>query len=324
MTYIRRIETDGRTMRDIGFIIQPGHQMMSLALLSVFDFANRAGGHKAYRVFLKSEGGGPVASSWGTLTHTEALDEVQAFDTLIVAGNPDQRGGTPTLAAYLRTAASKVRRVAAPCTAAFTLAAAGLLDGRRATTHWRHASDLQALHPRVRVEEDRIYIVDGPIWTSAGMTAGIDLALAMVEEDLGSDVAREVARNLVVYHRRAGGQSQFSTLIDLAPTSDRIRAALDHARQNLTQHLSVDDLATVARLSPRQFSRAFRAETRETPARAVERLRVEAARTMIETGRLSADEVARATGLGDRGRMRRAFMRHLGQPPQSVRRHARA
>lgn len=311
-------------MRDIGFIIGPGHQMMSLALLSVFDFANRVGRETVYRPVLLSETGGPVASSVGTLTLTEPLDESRAFDTLIVAGNPDQRGGTPAVAAYLRAAAARVRRIAAPCTGAFTLAAAGLLDGRRATTHWRHAGDLQALHPRVRVEEDRIYIVDGSIWTSAGMTAGIDLALAMVEEDLGAELAREVARHLVVYHRRAGGQSQFSALIDLAPSSDRIRAALDHARQNLSDDLSVEDLAAAARLSPRQFSRAFRAETRETPARAVERLRVEAARAMIETGRLSADEIARATGLGDRGRMRRAFMRNLGQPPQAIRRQARA
>jgi transcriptional regulator GlxA family with amidase domain len=216
------------------------------------------------------------------------------------------------------------RRVASTCTGAFTLAEAGVLDGRRATTHWRFARDLQARYPKLKVEEDRIFIIDGPIWTSAGVTAGIDLALAMVEKDLGAEIARTVARKMVVYHRRSGGQSQFSTLLELEPKSDRIQRALDYASRNLKSTLSVEELADAAALSHRQFSRAFRAETGQSPAKAVERLRVEAARVLMEQGRHSMDAIAQETGFADRERMRRAFLRRLGQSPQTIRRNSKA
>jgi transcriptional regulator GlxA family with amidase domain len=183
---------------------------------------------------------------------------------------------------------------------------------------------LQARFPKVRVEEDRIFINDGPIWTSAGMTAGIDLALALVENDLGRETARSLARKLVVYHRRAGGQSQFSSLLELEPKSDRIRTALTFARENLRTPLSVNDLAEVAHLSPRQFSRAFHSETGQSPAKAIENLRVEAARVMLEESRHSIDVVAQLTGFSDRDQLRRAFLRAFGQPPQVLRRNARS
>ena len=170
-------------------------------------------------------------------------------------------------------ALGRCRRIAAICTGAFILAEAGLLDGRRATTHWCRARELQSRFPKVKVEEDRIFIVDGPVWTSAGMSAGIDLALAMIENDLGADVARAVAKYLVVYHRRTGGQSQFSALLELEPKSDRIQSALAYAKRNLDKRLTVGQLAEAAHLSPRQFSRAFRAETDQPPAKAVEKPR---------------------------------------------------
>ena len=174
------------------------------------------------------------------------------------------------------------------------------------------------------MEADRIFIIDGPVWTSAGMTAGIDLALAMVEQDLGVGVARTLARQLVVYHRRAGGQSQFSALLELEPKSDRIQTALALAKRNLGKPLTVGQLAAAAHLSPRQFSRAFRAETGQSPAKAVENLRIEAARLMMEQSRNPIDVIARQTGFADRDRMRRAFLRAFGQPPQVIRRNARA
>src|SRR6202022_1527328 len=226
--------------------------------------------------------------------------------------------------ALVRQALTNTRRLAAICTGAFVLAEAGILDGRRATTHWYHARDLQARFPKVKVEEDRIFIADGPVWTSAGATAGIDLALALIEEDLGPDVTRAVAKKLVVYHRRAGGQSQFSALLELEPKSDRIQSALAYAKRNLTSKLTVGELAEAAHLSPRQFSRAFQAETGQSPAKAVESLRVEAARLMMEQSRHSIDVIARQTGFADRDRMRRAFLRAFGQPPQVIRRNARA
>src|SRR5262249_27670884 len=190
------------------------------------------------------------------------------------------------------------RRIGSTCTGAFNLAQAGILDGRRATTHWLYAERLRREYPEVDVEEDRIFLIDGHVWTSAGMTACIDLALALVEKDLGAEIALLVAKKMVVYHRRAGGQSQFSALLELQPRSDRIQTALTYAKEHLHNDLSVEELAEAAHLSPRQFSRAFREETGQTPAKAVENLRVEAARLMLESGRHPVEVVARDTGFG--------------------------
>ena len=182
---------------------------------------------------------------------------------------------------------------------------------------------MQQRHPQAQIEADRIYIVDGPVWTSAGMTAEIDLALALVEKDLSAKVARSVAHRLVMHQRRSGGQSQHSEMLRLAPKSDRIQQALEHARRNLAGPLSVEDLAEAASLSPRQFSRVFTAETGQSPAKAVEWLRLEAARLMIEDSRHPLEVVARETGFRDRRHLREAFMRGFGLPPQAVRRVAR-
>jgi transcriptional regulator GlxA family with amidase domain len=308
-------------MQRIGSIVSPGFQVMNLAALSVFEFANREMGEPVYDVRLLSETGGSVRSSIGISVATEPFDDAK-LDTLLVGRGTEP--ATPGVIKFLRQALGRCRRIAATCLGAFTLAEAGLLDGRHATTHWNRARELQARFPKVKVEEDRIFIIDGPVWTSAGMTAGIDLALAMIEKDLGADVARAVARKLVVYHRRTGGQSQFSALLELEPKSDRIQSALAYAKRNLDARLTVGKLAEAAHLSPRQFSRAFRAETGQSPAKAVENLRVEAARLMMEQSRHPIDVIARQTGFADRDRMRRAFLRAFGQPPQAIRRSARA
>jgi transcriptional regulator GlxA family with amidase domain len=309
-------------MQRIGFIVFPGFQVMSFAVISVFEFANLEIGKPVYDVRLLSETGGATLASIGMGIVAEPFDDTN-FDTLIIGGGTTIAPSTPGLIEFVRQALGRYRRVAATCTGAFILAEAGLLDGRRATTHWYHARDLQARYPKIKVEEDRIFIVDGPVWTSAGMTAGIDLALAMVEKDLGADVARAVARKLVVYHRRAGGQSQFSALLELEPKSDRIQNALAYAKGNLASPLTIHELAKAAHLSPRQFSRAFRSETGQSPAKAVENLRVEAARLMMEQSQHPIDIIARQTGFADRDRMRRAFLRAFGQPPQAIRRNAR-
>ena len=308
-------------MQRIGFIIFPGFQMMGLAAASAFEFANLEAGVDIYDVHIVSEAGGAIGSSTGITVASEAFAGA-AFDTLLVCGGTGIPEPSAGLLAFVRAAEGTVRRLAAICTGAFVLAQAGLLDGRRATTHWLLARDLQRRFPKVKMEEDRIFIIDGAIWTSAGMTAGVDLALAMVEKDLGADIARMVAKKLVVYHRRAGGQSQYSALLELEPKSDRIQSALAYARRHLHTPLSVEQLAEAAHLSPRQFSRAFRAETGQSPAKAVEHLRVEAARLMMEQSRHPIDVVARETGFADRERMRRAFVRAFGQPPQVIRRNA--
>lgn len=309
-------------MQSIGFVVFPNFQVMSFAVITVFEIANLVAKDTIYSVSLLSEHGGLVRSSAGFSVETEAFGE-KVFDTVMIGAGTEIEPSTPALLDFVHRAMRTSRRVAAPCTGAFILAEAGVLDGRRATTHWAFARELQKHFPRLKVEEDRIFIIDGPVWTSAGMTAGVDLALAMVEKDLGPEVARAVARKLVVYHRRAGGQSQFSALLELEPKSDRIQKVLDFAKRNLRSVLSVEDLAQVANLSPRQFSRAFREETGQSPAKAVENLRVEAARLLMEQGRLSMDMIAEETGFADRERMRRAFLRAFGQPPQAVRRNSK-
>jgi transcriptional regulator GlxA family with amidase domain len=310
-------------MHRVGFVAFANFGAMGLAALSTFEHANLVKGEPVYEVTLLSQGGGSVRSSAGFCVMTEKFGD-DTFDTLIVGASTRLDEPTPAVVAFIRQSMNTARRIATSCTGAFALAEAGVLNGRRATTHWQFARELAARYPKLAVDADRIFVVDGPIWTSAGVTATIDLALAMVEKDLGAEIARAVARKMVVYHRRAGGQSQFSTLLELEPKSDRIQTVFDYAGRNLKRPLSVDELATAAALSPRQFSRVFRAETGQSPARAVERLRVEAARVLIEQGRHTLDAIAEQTGFGNRERMRRSFLRTIGQPPQTIRRNSKA
>ncbi len=309
-------------MITVGFFVSPNVQLMSFAALTAFEVANACAGETLYDIKILSEKGGPVKSSVGMAVETVPVADA-AFDTFIVTGALDPQPSTPAMLEQVRAAMTRCRRMASICTGAFVLAEAGLLDGRRATTHWILARELQRRYPAIRMEEDRIFIIDGSVWTSAGMSAGIDLALGMIEKDYGADLARSVARKLVVYHRRAGGQSQHSALLEMDAKSDRIQTALDYAKRNLRSPLSVEQLADAAHLSPRQFSRAFRAETGQSPAKAVEHLRVEAARLMMEQSRHPIDVVATETGFADGERMRRAFLRAFGQPPQAIRRAAR-
>jgi transcriptional regulator GlxA family with amidase domain len=309
-------------MRDVAFLVYPGYSLMALAVVTGFEVANAMAEGPFYDLHFVSETGGPVRTSAGIALQTEALTD-KPFDTLVVGGATVPEPSTPGLIAFVRDAPKRHRRIAAVCTGAFVLAEAGLLEGRRATTHWAHARDLQRAYPQAKMDEDRIFVNDGPIWTSAGMTAGIDLGLALIESDLGPEIAKAVARKLVIYHRRGGGQSQFSALLELTPKSDRIQSALTYARENLHKPLTVPDLADAARLSPRQFSRAFHAETGQSPAKAIETLRVESARNLMEQSRHPIDVVARQTGFSDRDHMRRAFLRAFGQPPQVLRRNAR-
>lgn len=312
-------------MHRIGFLVSEGFQIMALAPQSVFEYANIVAGEPFYALENFSVAGGAVPSSLGVAVGTRSLRGRVEVDTWMVAGvnDPLQSPAPQKILDFLRKAVHRARRVAGICTGGFVLAEAGLLAQRRATTHWAFGRALQQRFPDIHVEPDRIYIVDGPIWTSAGMTAGLDLALAMVEKDLGADVARSVAHKLVMPQRRAGGQSQHSEMLELAPKSDRIQSALDYARRNLHRPLTVEALASSVHLSPRQFSRVFTLETGQSPAKAVERLRLEAARLMIEQSRHALEVVARETGFRDRRHLREAFMRGFGMPPQAIRRDAR-
>lgn len=306
-------------MHTIGLVVFPNFQSLGLAVASVFEYANILSKKQVYQFRLVSEEGGPVMTSNSFSVNTERLNN-STYDTLIVGGDNECILPSERLLKYIHNAPSHVRRIASICTGAFILAEAGLLEGKRATTHWMHASSFKKRYPNVILDEDRIFVVDGQIWTSAGLTAGVDLALAIVEKDLGSELARMVARKLVVYQRRGGGQSQFSALLEMDAKSDRIQMALNFARENLKKDLSVDLLAEVARLSTRQFSRVFTEETGQSPAKAIERLRVESARLMLETTQHPIEIIARESGFGDRERMRQAFLRAFGQPPQTIQR----
>jgi transcriptional regulator GlxA family with amidase domain len=277
----------------------------------------------SYRFTVMSLEGGEIESWAGAKVMSEVAvpDGIDTFVIVGDAGMADREVSSETID-FIRTAATGARRTAAVCMGAFLLAASGLLDGRRATTHWRFAARLQAMYPAVQVEGDRIFLNERGLWTSAGMTAGIDMTLALIEEDLGRELSRAVARMLVVYYQRPGGQLQYSSLLDLDPGSDGIRSALVFAREHLSEPLSVERLAEAARLSVRQFSRAFVAGTGMTPAKAIERLRVETARPRVEDGRETLEAIAQAVGFADSERMRQSFIRILGYPPRALRRTA--
>jgi transcriptional regulator GlxA family with amidase domain len=245
-----------------------------------------------------------------------------AIDTLILAGGSGSRRAArdPAVARLVQRAAARARRVASVCTGAFLLAAAGLLDERRATTHWASCDKLGTRYPRVRVERDPIYVRDGKYWTSAGVTAGIDLALAMVEEDLGREIALLVARWLVVFVRRSGGQAQFSAQL-AAQTAERLplREVQGFILEHPDQPLDVPTLARRAAMSVRHFSRSFRAETGVSPAAYVERVRVETARRLLETSQDGVEGIAARAGFGTPEALRRAFSRRVGLSPREYR-----
>ena len=316
-------------MRHIVFVAFDQVLLLDIAgPLQVFatacDLAAEAGHAEPYRLSVVSLRGGAVATTSGLPLLSETLDAVRgkAIDTLIVPGGRGARQdpAEPALIAWLATRSRRARRTCSVCTGAFLLAAAGLLDGRRAVTHWSHCARLQQRFPRVAVEADPIFLRDGPIWTSAGVTAGIDLALALVEEDLGRELALRVARQLVVFLKRPGGQSQFSALLQSQTSDDGSFARLhDWMAEHLGQDLRVEALAARAGMSPRNFARLYVRRLGTTPAKAVERLRLEAARRALEESGASIARVAQVCGFGDEERMRRAFLRSLGVAPQHYR-----
>jgi transcriptional regulator GlxA family with amidase domain len=294
--------------------------------ICALEVANRAAGRIAYRTQVIAARAQSVMSSSGVAIDAKGLGEVRKFDTVIVVGgNGAERAGEDLLVCgFLQSAFRRGRRIASVCSGTHILAAAGLLKGRRATTHWIEAKKLAQRYRDIRVDSDRIFIKQGKVWTSAGVTAGIDLTLALIEEDLGELVAKNTAKGLVVYYRRPGGQSQFSTLADVTGPDSRFGTTLAWARQHLSERLSVERLAAKAALSVRQFSRAFSLDVGMSPAKAVENLRVEAARHQVESGSSPLETIASRIGFGSVDRMRRAFVRAYGHTPQDLRRMARA
>ena len=313
--------------RRIEFLVFPDVQLLDVTgPLQVFASANRlaedAGQSTPYALAVVSAFPGPIVSSAGLALLAEALPPADlSLDTLIIAGGVgvDRARADRALVEWIRGRAGVARRAASVCSGAFLLAATGLLDGRRATTHWSRCAELAVAFPAVRVEADPIYVNDGAVWTSAGVTAGIDMALALVEADLGRTVATSVARHLVVFAKRPGGQAQFSAGLALAGSDATFDGLHDWMKRNLRGNLAVPALAEQAGMSERSFLRHYRQVTGTTPARAVERVRVEAARQALgETG-LPVKRIARACGFGSEETMRRSFMRILAVPPHAYR-----
>lgn len=302
----------------VALLVFPDFQLLDAAgPIAAFEVAG------GYAVSVVAAAPGMVRSSSGVQWLADTLPRSGGLDTLLVSGGEgvDRALTQDRLLQFIRRVAARPSsRVASVCSGSLVLAAAGLLDGRCATTHWSRTRQFERQFPGVRLEPDRIFVKDGAFWTSAGITAGIDLALAMIAADQGHEAARAVAQELVVYYRRPGGQSQFSALLSLQGTQNRFDALLDHVRRHLGERHSVEDLADKACMSPRHFAREFHAATGVTPAKAVERLRVEAARTALDAGAPSVQRVAADCGFGDSERMRRSFMRLLGVPPSSLRR----
>jgi transcriptional regulator GlxA family with amidase domain len=316
-------------MRRIVFVIFDGFQPLDLVgPHEVFQCAGRMSGGYACEVVASAAG--PVRSRDGLPVHAGhgvAELDTAGIDTLVVAGGVgvDEASNDPALVEWVATAGKSARRVTSVCSGVFLLAAAGLVDGCRVTTHWNQAERLAREHPEVRVDSDPIFIRDGHVWTSAGVTAGMDLALALVEDDLGRDLAQAVAQQLVLFLRRPGSQSQFSVpLWSAQPSTGPIQAAVSAIHADPGNRHGIEDLARDAGLSPRHLQRRFTAEVGAPPAAYVERVRIEAARRALTDGDDTVEVVARRYGFGTAETLRRAFHRQVGASPSDYRNRFRS
>jgi transcriptional regulator GlxA family with amidase domain len=305
--------------RRVVFVVYPC--ITALDLVGPHEVFGAAG---AYDLVVAAAHAGPVVTvrGPGIVADRPFASLRGAIDTLVVVGGTGAFAAArdPQLVRAVANLARRSRRVASVCTGAFVLAAAGLLDGKRATTHWASCDRLVEGHPAIEVERDRIFVQDGSVWTSAGVTAGMDLALALVADDLGQDAARAVARQLVMYVQRPGGQAQFSAQLSAQRAArDPLRELQAWIGERPADDHSVDRLATRAAMSPRHFARVFRAEVGCTPAAYVEQVRIEAARRLLETTGLRVDEVAATAGFGTPETLRRAFARRVGASPTEYR-----
>ncbi len=318
----------GVLTRTVVFVVYDGFQLLDLAgPLDVFSAANHAVGVPAYRLITASPGGRTIGLAGGaSFAVDRALEEVAAttetIDTLLVVGGVGAfvPKTSSEVARQLPALARRSQRITSVCAGALVLAAAGLLDGYRATTHWGAGDHLARAFPLVRVELDRIFVHDRNRWTSAGVSAGIDMALALVDADLGAEIAQLIARQLVIYVHRAGGQEQFSVQLRSRPArTPSIRAVQQWLPDHLTADLTIAALATRAGMSERTFARTFRAETGTTPAYFIETLRLEAARRLLESTDLTVDAIARTVGYKHGKTLHRVIARRLSTTPDAYR-----
>ncbi|MBN9082693.1 MAG: AraC family transcriptional regulator [Rhizobiales bacterium 62-17] len=311
--------------RRIAILAFPDVQLLDItgplqAFASANDIAGAAKQERPYETLVLAQEP-RVRTTAGLVLETAPLPaRTVPFDTLLLPGGQgvNTACADATLVRWIKTRARTTRRMASVCSGAFLLAATGLLDGRRAVTHWRRCAEFARLFPRVKLDPNPIFIRDGDIWTSAGITAGIDLALALIEDDLGRDMALAVARQLVVFLKRPGDQAQFSTTLALQGSDGRFDRLHAWIVENLRSDLSLPTLASRAHMSARSFSRHYASATGRTPARAIEQIRVEAAQRMLEE-RVSVAQTAKRCGFGSEETMRRSFLRQLSVTPQAYR-----
>ena len=307
----------------IGIFVYPDFQLLDAtgpaSVFEVADFVVKD--DSGYNFQLVSEGGGLIRSSSGIAVETANSRNIKQLHTLMVAGGngAHQARHDTNVCRALAKLGKKAQRITSVCSGTFMLAAAGLIEQQRVTTHWRVSALLARLHPQLKVSADKIWVRDGNVWTSAGVSAGIDLALALVTEDYGESVAKQVAREIVVYYKRPGGQSQFSTIEELGGSDNRFKPVLVWIRENIANPIKVEHLAEVAAMSPRNFSRQFQKTIGRTPAKAVEQIRVEEAKNLIETTDIGLDQIATRCGFSDGEIMRRAFVRLFGRAPSALR-----
>lgn len=319
-----------KTHLDIGILIFPNFQILdAMGPNSVFEVANAFAGvsqnnknkKMAYRLHMVSQQGGLVKSSSGVEIKTQQLKATDSFDTLILSGGQGTREAVDNkkLIRCIQQVAPNCRRIASICTGTFILGQTGLANERQVTTHWRASRTLAKTFPSLDVISNKIWIRDGNVWSSGGVTAGIDLALAFVTDDFSAEIAKLVAREILVYYQRPGGQSQFSTVEDLCGSEDKFRTLIGWIRNNLQKTLTVETLAEKAAMSPRNFARQFKLAIGKTPAKVVEQIRVEEAKRLVESSSLPMEKIANQCGFSDSEIMRRAFVRIFGCAPRTLR-----
>ena len=311
-------------MYKIAFICFPDFQSLDLiGPMEVFSGLNQEG-KKKYELSILSEFGGNITSSSGLSIQTIVLKNLKGYDSLIIVGGKGAKNASqnPILVSYIQQESKNVRRLVSICTGSFILAATGLLDGKKATTHWRLLKQLQSIYPKIKVDDNAIYVNDGDIYTSAGVSAGIDLTLTLIADDYGKALSRDVAKELVVYYHRPGGQKQFSNYLKMQSVENvKLQKVCTYIFNNPQEDLTILKLASISNMSPRNFSRKFTQELQLTPGKYVEETRLEKAKLLLEQNQLPLSKIATEVGISSSDVLCRLFKKHFNVSTSEYKKH---